>query len=76
MIFPAFASILQVMSPDEIKRLRQDYGISLVEMAAWTGLPSSLIEQIEEKKAVALDGDLSRIVETLNRLVRDRESRR
>jgi len=61
------------VNPYEIKRLRQEHAISLIELAAWTGLPSSLIEQIEERKAVALDSDLKRIEEALLRLVRERE---
>ena len=61
------------MSPDEIKRLRQQYAIPLIELAGWTGLPSGLIGQIEDKSVVALQSDLDRIETVLKRLIKERE---
>lgn len=63
------------MRPEQIKKIRHQYGISLAELAGWTGLPSGLIEKIEEQTAVALDTDLDRIENVLTRLVREREKR-
>lgn len=62
------------MHLNELKSLRQRYAITLIELAGWTGLPSGLIEQIEEKTVVALRGDLDRIEEVLMRLIQERES--
>ena len=64
------------MTPDELKRLRQQHSIPLIELAGWTGLPSGFIGQIEDKSVVALQSDLDRIEEVLKRLIREREIQR
>ena len=60
------------MDPDptalEIKKLRQQFKISLLELSANTGLPTSYLEMIEEGKIVASDNDYKRIMKTLWRL--------
>lgn len=60
------------MSPDELKLLRERSGITLIELAGWTGLPSAFIGQIEDKSVVALESDLDRIETVLRRLMSDR----
>jgi len=64
------------MSPEELKRLRQQHSIALIELAGWTGLPSEFIGQIEDKSVVALQSDLDRIEEVLRRLIKEREGQR
>ena len=61
------------MLQKEIKKFRTEYGITLAELAGWTGLPSRLIEQIEEGTAPALETDLERITSVLIRLIRERD---
>jgi len=61
------------MSPDDLKRLREQSRISLIELAGWTGLPSAFIGQIEDKTVVALPSDLDRIETVLKRLIRESE---
>ena len=64
------------MTPDELKRWRQQYAIPLIELAGWTGLPSGFIGQIEDKSVVALQSDLDRIEEVLKRLINERKIQR
>ncbi len=65
---------LASMLPSEIKRVRTTNGIRVVELAALTGLPSGLIEQIEDETAVALESDLERITDALKRLIVEKNS--
>jgi len=53
------------MKPSEIKRLRERYQISRIELAAHTGLPSDFIRQIEDEEVVALSSDLERLERAL-----------
>jgi len=61
------------MFPEEIKRLRLQHRISLIELAGYTGLPSGLIGQIEDKSVPALQSDLDRIETVLKQLIGERE---
>ena len=58
--------------PLEIKQLRNENGIRLIEVAAWSGLPAGLIQQIEDGAVVALETDLERIASALRKILLDR----
>ena len=49
------------MTPQALRKLRQEKKISLLDIAARTGLPEEYLEKIEEGKVVALESDLARI---------------
>lgn len=62
------------MTIREIKLLRKRLNVRILELAAMTGLPSGLIEQIELEQVVALETDLERIHIALTEIARTRES--
>ena len=49
------------MTPAEIRKLRLQKKISLLEMAAYTGLPEAYIEKIEDGLVIPLESDLERL---------------
>ena len=55
------------MTPAELKALRLKLKISLIELAAQTGLPSGYLEQLAEGEVIPLDHDLKRIEKALER---------
>ena len=61
--------MLEVMDALQIKRLRIEFNISILEIAALTGLPSGFIEQIESETIPVLESDLERITSVLQTLV-------
>ena len=60
----------------QIKRLRLEFNISILEVAALTGLPSGFIEQIESETIPVLESDLNRIAAVLQTLVKERLKKR
>ena len=49
------------MTVDELVKLREKKKVTVLDVAARTGLPEEYIEKIESGKAVALESDLKRI---------------
>ncbi len=60
------------MDASQIKRLRMEFNIPILEVAALTGLPSGFIEQIESQTVPVLESDLERIAAVLQTLVKAR----
>ena len=67
---------MELFRPVEIKRLRNEHGIQLIEVAAWCGLPAALIRQIEDEEVPVLDTDLERIASALRRILFERAKHR
>lgn len=63
---------MELLKPSEIRTLRNDYGISVIEVAAMCGLPADFIRQIEDHEVAALDTDLERIVSALRTIIQER----
>ena len=61
------------MNPAQLRKLRQDKKVSLLDIAARTGLPRDYIEKIEEGTVVALDSDLGRIRKAILQVEKDRQ---
>lgn len=59
------------MRPHELKTLRKELKINLLELAANTGLPQNYLEQIEEGEVVPLGPDLWRIEKALHAMAKD-----
>ena len=49
------------MTPSQLKKLRLDQKVSLLDVAARTGLPAEYIAKIEDEEIIALESDLARI---------------
>ncbi len=65
-------AVMELLRPTEIKRMRNDYGISALEIAAVCGLQADLVRQIEDHQVVALDTDLERIGAALKEIIQQR----
>lgn len=61
------------MTIREIKLLRKNLNVRILEVAAMSGLPAGLIEQIEAEQIVALESDLERIHHALKEIEHARE---
>lgn len=55
------------MTTSRIKTLREQAGISLLELSALTGLPEDYLRDIEEGRVDASVGDWDRMIQALNR---------
>jgi transcriptional regulator with XRE-family HTH domain len=60
------------MQPVALKKLREESKISRIELAAYAGLPSGFIAQIEEEEVVALESDLQRLERVIRNIVKQR----
>ncbi|OGW77929.1 MAG: hypothetical protein A2Z83_03175 [Omnitrophica bacterium GWA2_52_8] len=60
------------MTPREIRKLRKDEKITLIEVAAMSGIPSEHIRKIEEGEVVPLAADLKRIEKALRLICEDK----
>ncbi len=60
------------MTVEELRELRNQNQVSLLELAAMTGLPKSYLEKIEEKSIVALEADWKRIEKALELIQKTR----
>ena len=63
------------MTPSELRALRRQLKISLLELAARTGLPENYLSQIEEEKIKPLESDLKRIQKALSPEKKDQNIR-
>jgi len=63
------------MTASELKRLRLANRITVIELAAHTGLPAAYLAQIEEESVVALDSDLARIESAIHFLSSEKKRR-
>ncbi|MDD5218120.1 MAG: hypothetical protein PHN49_06305 [Candidatus Omnitrophica bacterium] len=63
------------MMVSELKRLRIASRITVIELAAHTGLPAAYLDQIEEESVVALDSDLARIESAIHFLSSEKKRR-
>lgn len=64
------------MTPEQFRDRRLAAKVSLLRLAAHTGLPSSYIEQIETGDVVALESDLARLARAVEEIVAQRKARR
>lgn len=53
------------MTIDEVRKRRERNKISVLDLAARTGLPAEYIEKLESKEAIALESDLARLQRAL-----------
>ena len=60
------------MNAKQFRRLRQDKKISILDLAARTGLPEDYIEKIEEEKVVALPSDLARLEKAIAQVEKEK----
>ena len=61
------------MTLDQFKQLRRKLKVTLLELAATTGLPENYLLQIEEGEIVPLTGDLKRLEKALALIEKDRK---
>lgn len=60
------------MTPAELKAYRNRLKVPLIELAAYTGLPSGYLAKIEEREVIPLERDLQRMERALRTLERNR----
>ncbi len=64
------------LTPAELLERRIAAKVSLLDLAAHTGLPSAFIEQIEKREVVALASDVTRLARAVDEIAAERTSRR
>ena len=58
-----------IITPEQLKKLREEKKLSTLDIAAHIGWPESYIQQIEEGEAAASSKDLLRIYKVITEMV-------